>query len=351
MKARGSALASIAAALGVLVGPIGASAESPEAFYRSAGLQIVVGYGPGGGYDVYARTVARHIGRHLPGSPNVVVQNMPGAGSLKAANYIYNVAPKDGSQIAIFARGLAMQPLLDAQGVQYDPTKFGWVGSVADEISVTFAASDRGFKSFDDLRKREMIVAASGSGADSAIYPYIMNAVLGTKFKVITGYPDSNASMLAIERGEVDGSAATSWGTLTSTKADWLATGKVAVLGQLALQKKADVGDVPLIIDFAKTPEDRSTLELIFARQSMAYPFTAPPGIPADRLSVLREAFMKTIKDEQFLAEAKKMGIEVQPASGEDVARIVQRIFASSPEVVARARAAIADGVKRTRGK
>ena len=344
-------LAFCCAVWAALAGTWQAAAQSLEDFYRSTSLQIVVGYGPGGGYDVYARTVARHIGRHLPGSPDVVVQNMPGAGSLKAANYIYNVAPKDGSQIAIFARSLAMQSLLDPQGIQFDATKMGWIGSVSNEVSVAFAWAGKGFASFDDVRQREMVVAASGSGADSAIYPFILNAVLGTKFKVITGYPDSNATMLAIERGEVDGSAATSWGTLTSTKADWLAAGKVALLGQLALESKPELKNVPLIVDYAKTESDRKTMELIFARQSMAYPFAAPPGIPANRLEALRRAFDATMKDEQFIAEAKRAGIEVSPVSGEQVAELVRKVYDSPPEVVARARAALAEGIKGARAK
>lgn len=197
-------------ALGLVAAGAPAAAQDTEAFYKANPLQIVVGYGPGGGYDAYARVLGRHIAKHLPGKPNIVVQNMPGAASMKAANYLYAVAPKDGSVIGTFSRGLPMQPLLDKQGVQYDALKFGWIGSIASETSVTFAWAGTGFNTFEDVRQKEMLVSASGAGADSATFPWIMNAVLGTKFRVITGYPDANSTMLAVERGEVQGSAGTS---------------------------------------------------------------------------------------------------------------------------------------------
>jgi tripartite-type tricarboxylate transporter receptor subunit TctC len=322
----------------------GAAAQDLEAFYRTTPLQIVVGYGPGGGYDAYARVLARHMGKRLPGSPNVIVQNMPGAASMKAANFIYSIAPKDGSQIATFSRGLPMQPLLDNQGVQFDAQKFGWIGSVANETSVAFAWVGTGFNTFEDARQKEMLVAASGAGADSATFPWIMNAVLGTRFRVITGYPDSNSTMLAVERGEAQGSAGTSWGTLTSSRADWLAKDRIVVLAQLGLETNPAIGKAPLILDFAKTPADRQVLEMIFARQTFAYPYTAPPGLPPERLNALRAAFDATVKDGDFLADAKKMQLEVSPLSGAEMSALIEKLYKTPPEVVARARAAIESG-------
>lgn len=325
-----------------------AGAQSLEAFYRNVGLQIVVGYGPGGGYDAYARIVGRHIGRHLPGQPTVVVQSMPGAGSMKAANYIYHLAPKDGSQIATFSRGLPMQPLLDPKGIQFDAQKFGWIGSVADEVSVVFAWAAKGFTSFDDVSRREMLVAATGSGADSAIFPLVMNSVLGTKFRVISGYPDSNATMLAVERGEVDGSAATSWGSLGTTRKAWLDTGRINLLGQVTLRDRGGLPNVPHVLERTKNETDRRILELIFSRQAIAYPYTAPPGVPPERLAALRAAFDATMKDEAFLADAKRAQLDIDPIGGEAVQRIMTKVYDSPSHVVERTRAAITEGEKRS---
>jgi tripartite-type tricarboxylate transporter receptor subunit TctC len=345
VRKRGFAvMAGLAMSAAGWVGTGSVAAQDLAAFYKTTPLQIVVGYGPGGGYDAYARVLARHMGKLLPGTPNVIVQNMPGAASMKAANYIFAIAPKDGSQIATFSRGLPMQPLLDSQGVQFDALKFGWIGSVAAETSVTFAWAGAGFNSFEDARQKEMLVSASGAGADSATFPWIMNAVLGTKFRVITGYPDSNSTMLAIERGEAQGSAGTSWGTLTSSRADWLAKNRIVVLAQLGLQSNPAIGKAPLIVDLAKNAEDRQVLEMIFARQSFAYPYTAPPGLAPDRLAALRKAFSATMKEPDFLADATKMGLEVSPIHGEEMSALIEKLYKTPPEVVARARAAIQAG-------
>lgn len=340
----GAALAASLAALAGATFAGKAGAQELEAFYKANPLQIVVGYGPGGGYDAYARVLGRHMGKRLPGTPNVIVQNMPGAASMKAANFIYAIAPKDGSQIATFSRGLPMQPLLDSQGVQYDALKMGWVGSIAAETSVTFAWAGTGFNTFEDLRQKEMLVSASGSGADSATFPWIMNAVLGTKFRVITGYPDSNSTLLAVERGEVQGSAGTSWGTLTSSRADWLTRKSIVVLAQLGLESNPVIGNAPLVVDLAKNAADRQVLEMIFSRQSFAYPYAAPPGLPPQRLAALRTAFNATMTDSDFLADAKKMGLEVSPLTGEQMSTLMEKLYKTPPEVIARAKAAIEAG-------
>jgi len=299
-SAIGASACLIAACLGLAAASNGASAQSVEAFYRGNRLTLVIGYTPGTVYDLYARTVARHIGNHIPGKPVVVPQNMPGAGSMNSANHIYNRAPKDGSQIATFARGLPMQPLLDETGVQYDPQKLNWLGSPASEVSTVIAWHTTPFKTVDDLKAREMVVAATGTGADSAVFPYVLNGVMGTRFKVVIGYPGATETMLAIERGEADGSAAVSWGNFTSTKGDWLRERKVNILLQLALKKHPALPDVPLVMDLARTDADRKALALIFSRQSMAYPLTAPPDVPADRLAALRRAFDATMQDPAF---------------------------------------------------
>jgi tripartite-type tricarboxylate transporter receptor subunit TctC len=338
-------------AAAVLLAPVAASdaqAQSVEAFYKGNRISINIGYTPGGVYDIYARTVARHLGKHIPGRPTVVPVNMPGAGSMKAANYIYAQAPKDGTHIAVFARGIAMQPLIDDTGVQFDAVKLNWLGSPASEVSVVFAWHTKPFKTLADLREREMVVPATGTGADSAIFPYVMNGVLGTRFKVVSGYPGAAETMLSIERGETDGSAATSWGNFATTRADWITGKRVNIILQLALKKLPVLGDVPLIMDAATDESDRRVLELIFVRQSMSYPFATSPEVPAERLQALRRAFDATLADPEFLADAKQQKLDVDPVSGDEIQALVRRVYASPPEVIARARAAIKDGMGKT---
>jgi tripartite-type tricarboxylate transporter receptor subunit TctC len=324
---------------------VSALAATPAAAQTTT---IVVGYPPGASYDIYMRTFARHLGKHLPGNPSVVAQNMAGAGSLRAANFLFNVAPKDGTTIGMFARGLAMQPLLDATGIQYDARQFNWIGSLTSDVSLVLSWHNRPFKTLDDARQREMVVAGTGSGADSVIFPYILNGVLGTKFKVITGYPGATDFLLAVERGEADGTAGVSWSSITAGKADWITGKKINVLVQLGMKKHPDMGKAPLVMDYAKTDSDRGVLELIFARQDMAYPIVAPPGVPAARVAELRRAFDAVLKDPDYLADAKKQHLETDPLRGEDIAKLIQRIYASPPAVIARARTALEDGKKFT---
>lgn len=311
-------------------------------------VNLVVGYPPGASYDIYMRTLARHLGKHLPGNPNVVAQNMAGAGSLRAANFLFNTAPKDGNTIGMFARGLAMQPLLDATGIQYDARKFNWIGSLTSDVSLVLTWHTSPFKTLDQARQREMIVAGTGSGADSVVFPYILNGVLGTKFKVVTGYPGATAFLLAVERGEADGTAGVSWSSIAAGKADWIAGKKINVLVQLGMKKHPDMGSAPLVMDYAKTDSDRGVLELIFARQDMAYPVVAPPGVPAERVAVLRRAFEAVMKDSDYLADARKQHLETDFMRGEDIAKLIERIYASPAAVVARARTALEDGKKVT---
>jgi len=310
---------------------------------------IIVGYPPGASYDIYMRTFARHLGKHLPGNPTVVAQNMAGAGSLRAANFLFNAAPKDGTTIGMFARGLAMQPLLDAAGIQYDARKFNWIGSLTSDVSMVLAWHTRPFRTLDDAIRNEMIVAGTGSGADSVIFPYILNGVLNTKFRVITGYPGATDFLLAVERGEADGTAGVSWSSISAGKADWIAGKKINILVQLGLKKHPDMGATPLVMDYAKGDSDRGVLELIFARQAMAYPIVAPPGVPPERVAALRQAFAAVVKDPEYLADARKQHLETEAMQGAEIAALIERIYASPPTVIARARAALEDGKKVTK--
>ncbi len=318
-----------------------AAADPVADFYKANAVTIVVGFGVGGGYDVYSRTLSRHMGRHMPGAPTVIVRNMPGAGSMAAANYIYTNAPRDGTQFATFSRSIPTQPLFDAQGVQFDALKLNWIGSPASEVSVVFAPKENKFRNIEDLRARPMVVPASGHGADSAVYPYVLNALLGTKLKVVTGYQGSGDFMLAIERKEVDGMGGSSISTLRSTRPQWLKENKVDLLLQIALRKHPDYPDVPLALDFVKDPSDRKVMELVFSRQEIAFPYAAPPGVPGDRLAALRKGFMDTLRDKAFVEEAEKMGLEVSPVSGDEVLKILTAAYATAPELVERARQAV----------
>jgi tripartite-type tricarboxylate transporter receptor subunit TctC len=311
-------------------------------------VNLVVGYPAGASYDIYMRTLARHLGKHLPGNPTVVPQNMAGTGSLRSANFLFNAAPKDGSTIGMFARGLAMQPLLDASGVQYEARRFNWIGSLTSDVSVALAWHTRPFKSLDDARKLEMIVAGTGPGSDSVIFPYILNGVLNTKFKVVTGYLGATDYLRAIERGEADGTAGVSWSTLTASQPTWIGDKKINVLVQLGLKRNPAMGSVPLVMDYAKTDSDRGVLELVFSRQDMAYPVVAPPGVPAERVAVLRKAFEATLKDPAYIADAKKQQLDIDFMRGEDIAKLLDRIYASPANVIARARAALEHGKKVT---
>ena len=315
-----------------------------EAAAQSSKLTVIIGYTPGAAYDIYARTVARHLGKHLPGQPAVIPQNMAGAGSLKAANFLYTNAAGDGSTIGTFARGLAMQPLLDNQGIAFDARKFNWLGSPSAEVSVVFAWHTTPFRTLDDIRSREMIVPATGSGANSAIFPFVLNSVIGTKFKVVLGYPGQAETMLAIERSEADGSAGSSWSYLASARKDWLVEKKINILSQIAFKPHPDLPDVPLVMDAAKDATGRKVLELIFSRQMMAYPFVAPPGVAPDRVAALRQAFDAVMKDPEFRADAARQSLDIDPFTGPEIETMIQKVYANTPEVVARAKAALQDG-------
>ena len=315
-----------------------ALAQSPADFYKGRTVDLYVGYSVGGGYDLYARVLARHIGRNIPGNPTVVVKNMEGAGSLRLANWAYRVAPKDGSVIAMIGRGTGFDPLLGQQGAQFDGTKFTWIGSGNHEVSVCVAFEGRaGVTRFEDLLTKEMTVGGTAGSADTDQFPRVLNGVLGTKMKIVSGYPGGNDIVLAMERGELQGRCGWSWSSVKATHGAWIGEKKLNVLIQLSLQKHPELPDVPLVIDLAKDEEQRQILKLIFARQVMGRPFLAPPGIPADRAEALRKAFMDTMKDPAFLADAEKTQLEVNPVSGAEVQKLVEEVYRTPPEVAKKA--------------
>lgn len=317
-----------------------AQAQTSEQFYKSKTLDVYVGYTLGGGYDLYARLLARHLRKHIPGAPTIVVKNMDGAGSMRLANWLYTIAPPDGTAIGTIARGLAFDPLLSRPGTQFDASKFSWIGSISNEVSVCVAWHTTGAKTLDDIKTKEIIVGAvgTGSGGDDGDFPRIINSLLGTKMKIINGYPGGNEVILALERGEVNGRCGWSWSSLKASKQSWIDNHSLNILAQLALSKHPDLPNTPLITDLAVTDEQRQIFNLIFARQELARPFLAPPNIPADRLQTLRKSFMDTTSDPEFRKEAETAKMEINPVPGERVQEIVESIYQiTTPEVAQKA--------------
>jgi tripartite-type tricarboxylate transporter receptor subunit TctC len=316
-----------------------ARAQSVEEFYDDSVLSLYVGFSVGGGYDAYGRIVARHIGKHIPGNPTVVPVNMEGAGSLRLANWLYNAAPRDGSAIAIISRGVPFEPLVgNRESAQFDASKYSWIGSTTDEVSVCAAWDRTGIDEFDDLYRQELIVGGTGSGADADVFPKVIRGVLGARLRLVSGYPGGNDIEFAMERGEVDGRCGWSWSSIQATRQRLLDDGTIKVFLQLALHKHPDLPDVPLITDLARNEEERQIFRLIFVRCVLGRPFMAPPDIPADRLAALRAAFDATMQDPEFLEEAMRSRLEITPIGGAELQDLVAEVYQTSPEIVERTR-------------
>jgi tripartite-type tricarboxylate transporter receptor subunit TctC len=326
----------LAAALLVFAASNG-RAQSVADFYKGKNVDLLIGYSVGGAYDLYARMLARHIGKHIPGNPTVLPKNFEGAGSLRLANWLYNVGPKDGAVMGIIGRGTGFDPLLGNTKAQFDATKFTWIGSANNEVSICVAWAGSGVTKFEDLLTKELVVGGTSSSADTDQFPKIVNGVLGTKMKVVTGYPGGNEVGLAMERGEVQGRCGWSWSSVKSTHQRSIDEKKFSILVQLGLDKHPDLPDVPLILDFAKSDEQRQILRLIFARQAMGRPFVGPPNIPPERARALRDAFMATMQDKDFLADTAKAQMEITPVDGEKVQALVKEIYATPSDVVQKA--------------
>ena len=333
-------LASWGLSIVALAMPAGAQAQSVAEFYKGKTINVIVGYTAGGGYDLYARALTRHMGRHLPGNPNFIVQNITGAGSLNAANNLYNVAPKDGTSFGTFGRGLAMEPLIGTARVQFDSTKFTWLGSGTNEISLCATWHTSPIKTWQDALKAQFAVGGEGAGSDPDTYAAFVRNVFGVKLKLVTGYHGTSDIILAIERGEVDGRCGWSWSSIKSTRPAWIPEKKLNYLVHMSDAKAPELAHIPVITDFANDRQ-KQILRLVTSRQTMGRPFAAPPGVPADRALALRRAFDATLKDPAFLAEADKLKLDVNPVSGEEVDRLVAELYATPKDVVEEARVAI----------
>jgi tripartite-type tricarboxylate transporter receptor subunit TctC len=303
-------------------------------FYKGRTVSIVIGYSVGGGYDTYGRLLARYLANHIPGRPNVVPQNMPGAGSIKAANYIYSVAPKDGTAIGTFGRTVPVAPLLGTAGASFDATKFAWLGSISRDTSLCITARRSPVRTWDDFLKTQSTLGGEGAGSDPDVFALLYRNVFGAKIKLVSGYPGTNDTSLAMERGEIDGFCGLSWSTLKSRHPDWLKDKSINLIVQAGLKKEPELPDVPFALDLATTDEQRQILRLILVSQQMARPFAAPPGLPADRRAALVTAFAETLRDGDFLAEAKRETLDVDPVSAREVDTLLAEAYAT-PKAVA----------------
>jgi tripartite-type tricarboxylate transporter receptor subunit TctC len=325
----------IAAATMTAAGRAAIAADAVADFYSGKTVQLVIGYPPGGGYDIYARTLARYIGRHIPGTPSIVVQNMPGAGSIKAANFLFNIAPKDGTVFGGFSRGAFLDPLLGrTDGVQYVSARYSWLGSISNEVGVCAFRADSGVATWRDMQTKSYVIGATGAGADSDVFPTVLRKMFGLQMKLVAGYHSAADVVLAITRKEVDGRCGWSWSSMMAWNKDLYQSKAINVALQLSNRKLLELADVPTLLEVAHGEEQQAALKLIISRQTMARPYVAPPGIPAERLKALRAAFEATMTDPDFLAEAQRQDLEVRPVNGVEAEALVNEIYATPPAVV-----------------
>jgi tripartite-type tricarboxylate transporter receptor subunit TctC len=309
-------------------------------FYKDRTVTLVISTGAGGGYDATARVVARYLPKHLPGAPTIVAKNMPGAGNVLAANYMYNVAPKDGTVIATLAQAVFLLQPLGGQGIKFDANKFYYLGSASVDNSTIYAWHTVGVNSIDDVYKKELLVGATGVGSGSTVYPLIMNNLLGTKFKIIAGYKTTQELDLAMSRGEVEGRAGNNFQSLKANRPDWIAEKKVIFIAQIGLERDSEYPDVPLLTELAKNEEQRRIFAMFSAPVAIGRPFLTTPGVPQDRAEALRAAFAKVVADPGFLAEGQKANLDIKPTPGAKLAEIVADLINTPPEIIAKAKAA-----------
>jgi tripartite-type tricarboxylate transporter receptor subunit TctC len=304
-----------------------ASQPSVEEFYRGKKIDMIIGYSSGGTYDLYARLVARHLGNYIPGKPLIVPRNMPGAGSRAAASWVFNVAPRDGTVLATADQSLSLQQAAGDKRINFDTTKFIYIGNPNIENNTTAAWHTSGIKTLDDAKKREVTVGATG-GSTSSQYPKAMNSLLGTKFKIVLGYPGGNDVNLALERGEVEVRGSNSWTSWKATRPDWIAEKKINILVQIGLAKAPDLPGVPLLLELARTPEDRELLRVLSSSTHIGRPIFTTPGVPPERVAALRQAFETMVRDPAFIEQARREKFEIEPSSGTSMQKIVDEMMA-----------------------
>ena len=312
-----------------------------QEFYAGKTVSIVVGSAPGGSYDLYARIVARHIGQHIPGNPTFVVQNMPGANSKLMAGYVYNVAAKDGTVLGAPLNTIPINQIVEADATKFDAAKFNWLGAVSSPANVLVTWHTSGVKTLEDARNKEIIIGATTSGTTQEMYPAMANNLLGTKFKIVTGYKASTEVNLAMERGETQGRGANTYLAYRFQNPDWIRDKKINLIFQMTETRDATMPDVPTLLEYAKTDEQKQVISLMVKSETIGRPLLAPPGVPAERVAMLRKALMDVVKDPKFLAEAETSQLEISPVSGEKLQAIVQDIVNAPSDVVEKYKAAV----------
>jgi tripartite-type tricarboxylate transporter receptor subunit TctC len=336
-----AAVVGLAALVAAAVVP--ARAQSPAEFYKGKTVFLVIGYSVGGGYDAYARLLSAHLGKHIPGNPTVVPQNMAGAGSLKSVLYLDTVAPKDGTVIATFGRNLPIDPLLDTSGAaKFDARKFSWIGSVTSDVSLCISWHTSQIKKWDDMLTKQYTAGGNQAGSDPDLFANIIKGIFDAKIKLVTGFPGTADMSLAMERGEIDGFCGLSYSTLKAQHPDWIKDKKVNLLLQASVAKDPDLPNVPLITELVKSPEQVQVVKLLVASQVMARPFAASPGIPADRKAALIKAFADTMKDPAFLADAQRMNMDVNPVPPAAIDKLLADLYATPKDIVVKAQQIIA---------
>lgn len=323
----------------VVLAPIGAIAAGANTdFYQGKTVKLVVSSSPGGGYDTYARVISRHLSQFIPGEPDVIVQNMPGAGGIKAGNYLYHVAEKDGTVIGALQNSVPFEPLLGVRAAQFDPLKFNWLGSPNSEVGLLLVWHTSPVNSLADAAKTQVVVGASGAASTPAFYARILNTVFDTRLKLINGYPGQTEAFLAMEKGEVDGYPSTFWGSLKTTRPDWIRDNQVKILVQYGEKPHPELPGVPVARDLAQRDEDKQLLDVAMAPLVVGRPYVAPPNVPANRVAALRAALAGTFRDVAFLKEADKLRLEVDatPQTGEDIRNVLARTYATPKPVLDR---------------
>jgi tripartite-type tricarboxylate transporter receptor subunit TctC len=319
-----------------------AHADSVEDFYKKTPVTMVLGYSVGGGFDAYARNVAKYIGNHIPGHPTIIVQNMPGAGSLAATNYVYNISPKDGSVISLI-RAPVMEPLTGTNASVFDPTKFTWLGNGMTELTICAVLGNPKIQTMADARKTPFTMAGLGPGSDEDLFTKVLNHLFDMKARLVTGYPGGAEEILAVERGEVDGRCGWSYSSLMIAKPDWVKDKKLRILTALTLQRAPELPDTPAVMEFASTERQQQVLKLVIGCENLGRPFAAPPGVPADRAAALRKAFEDTMKDPAFAADRKLVGEDISFTSGEQIQALIKSFYAMPKDVLDETREMIAE--------
>jgi tripartite-type tricarboxylate transporter receptor subunit TctC len=330
------------ATIGLLAVAAPVRAQDVTGFYRGKQIALVIGYGPGGGYDLYARLLGRFIGAHIPGNPTIVPQNMPGAGSRSAANWLYKVAPQDGTVIACLGQATPTDQALGQPGVQFDAGKFNWIGNLSVVNNFLYVSAATGVATFAQAKSKQLAIGATGASSPSVLYPQVSNNLLGSKFKIIAGYPGGGDINIAVERHEVDGRGSDSWASMKATHPDWLRDRTINILFQVGPRREADLPDVPVWTELAENGDQRQVLALLSGDVSVGRPILTAPNVPAERVGALRQAFDETMRDPRFIEAAKQANMEIHSMGGDELQQIVERIVSSPPPILAMVKDVIA---------